>query len=206
MEAIREHIRQGEWGPGHRLVESELTAEFGVSRGPLREAFGRLAAEGLITVQPHRGAMVSRLSPGDLTAIYQVREVLEGLAARLVAGRIDEPDVRKAVVERQQAMLRFSGELHRRDYFDENFRFHRALIDLGGNPHLVDATGRFGTQLYRYSMRALLDGASLNRSYKEHLAILDAILDGDEKKAERLMRAHVRTSQCAVLRVLDGAS
>ncbi len=203
MDVIREQIRRGDWGPGHRLVESDLTTELGISRGPVREAFARLAAEGLVTVQPYRGAMVSKLSAEDLASLYDVREVLEGLAARLVAARIDEPGVRSSILERRRAMARFGDDIVRAEYFDENFLFHQSLLELSHNPHLLEASGRFGAQMYRYWMRALLDGKSLTQSCKEHLAIIDAVLDGNQSKAERLMRAHVCASKNAVLRALD---
>lgn len=201
MNSIRDRIRSGDWGPGHRLVESDLTVELGVSRGPLREALGRLSVEGLVTMQPHRGAMVSKLSIDDLRALYQVREVLEGLAARLVAERVDETDVREMATKELEVM-RGSGRLSRQEYFDENSRFHGLLIEFSGNPHLLESTSRFGTQLYRYTMRALLDDDSIATSRAEHLAILDAVLAGKAAEAEALMRDHVHTSGQAVIGLL----
>jgi DNA-binding GntR family transcriptional regulator len=205
MDLIRERIRSDDWGPGYRLVEGDLTAELGISRGPLREAFNRLAAEGLLTVQPHRGVMVLKLSADDLSALYQVREVLEGLAARLVAGRSGEPEIRAAMEEHLRLMREVEpGKSPASSYFDENSRFHSLLIELSGNPHLRDATRRFETQLYRYSMRRLLQTDSIKLSWEQHLAVIEAILAGDEDAAERIMREHVCASGAAVQAALPG--
>src|SRR5690606_3964267 len=83
--AIVEGIKAGIYAPGQRLIEADLTRDLGVSRGPVREATRRLGAEGILDVLPHRGAVVRKLSRRDVAAIYQIRELLEGLAARLSA-------------------------------------------------------------------------------------------------------------------------
>ena len=85
IEAITDGVKDGRYAPGQRLVEADLTAELGVSRGPLREALGRLAAEGVLELEPYRGAVVRRLTREDVEDLFSVREVLEGEAARLAA-------------------------------------------------------------------------------------------------------------------------
>src|SRR5947209_16259053 len=78
--------------PGTELSEVALSRELGVSRGPLREAIGRLAAEGLVTVRPRRGAVVRSLSEEEFLELYQVREALEGMAVKLAVPRLSEED------------------------------------------------------------------------------------------------------------------
>lgn len=201
-EAIRDSIRRGDCGPGHRLVESVLTVELGVSRGSLREAFSRLAAEGLVEMQPYRGTMVSKLSANDLRSLYAVREVLEGLAARLVAERFEDPNVQEMVMREMEFMRTPLDRMVRSRYFDENSRFHGSLISLSGNQHLIESTSRFATQLYRYAMRALIDDSSIEASQAEHLAILEAIEAGNAADAELLTRGHLRSSGDVVQRLL----
>src|ERR1700750_1796687 len=89
VESIREGIRQGHYSPGHRLIESDLTREFGVSRGPVREALGRLQVEGLVEIAPHRGASVRRMTRHDVDELVVVRQMLQGGAARLAALNIN---------------------------------------------------------------------------------------------------------------------
>ena len=84
-EAIREAILSGRFLPGQRLVADELAQEFGTSRMPIREALQRLENAGLVSITPHRGAVVSELSEQEIVEIYHIRAVLEGLAARLAA-------------------------------------------------------------------------------------------------------------------------
>src|SRR5262245_43090553 len=89
VEYILEHLRsgvlQGLYAPGQRLIEADLTQELRVSRGPLREAFRRLSAEGLLEIVPHRGAMVRRLTLREMRELFQIRLGLEMLAARLAS-------------------------------------------------------------------------------------------------------------------------
>jgi DNA-binding GntR family transcriptional regulator len=203
VDLIRDRIKQGVLTPGHRLVESELTAELGVSRGPLREALGRLSAEGLVSIEPYRGAMVRKMTRQDLQHLYQVREVLEGLAARLAAGRMDDPQARKRVTAIVRTMERFHAGQDQTAYVDENTLFHQLIVELSGNPLVEQTLATFGTQIYHYTMRNLLDEQSRMRSCNQHVAVAKAVLAGDSAKAERLMRQHVRASRDEVIRLLD---
>ncbi|MFC5995766.1 GntR family transcriptional regulator [Pseudonocardia hispaniensis] len=202
-EVIRERIKQGMLGPGHRLVETDLTGELGVSRGSVREALSRLAAEGLVTVEPYRGAMVRKMTRQDVEHLYQVREVLEGLAARLAAVRMGEPAARKRVTAMLRAMERSHPAEDRQGYLEENTRFHQLIVELGGNPLAAETLRTLSTQIYRYMVRNLLDAQSRVRSCKQHIAVANAVLAGDGPKAERLMRRHVRASGEEVLKIVD---
>src|SRR5262245_32539894 len=90
---LRDEILSGALPPGSELQEVALSATLGVSRGPIREAIGRLAAEGLVTVRPRRGAVVRELSTEEFLEAYQVREALEVMAVRLAVPRLTETDV-----------------------------------------------------------------------------------------------------------------
>src|SRR5579863_5768271 len=92
VERLREDILAGRAPPGWRLVEWELTSRFGVSRGPVREALRRLAAEGLIEHRPHRGAEVRRLTVREMRELFQIRVEIESLAARLAAVAAEDPE------------------------------------------------------------------------------------------------------------------
>ena len=97
VERLREDILAGSMPPGSRLVECDLTARFAVSRGPVREALRRLAAEGLIDHWPNRGALVRRLSARDIIEFFQIRVEVESLAARLAA-ESDDADARRRFI------------------------------------------------------------------------------------------------------------
>src|ERR671928_1563730 len=89
---LRAEILDGRLAPGAELAEVALSEQLGVSRGPLREAIGRLAAEGLVTVRPRRGAVVRSLSKDEFLELYQVREALEMLAVRLAVPKLEGGD------------------------------------------------------------------------------------------------------------------
>ncbi len=199
--AIVEAIKVGRYAPGQRLVEADLTEELGVSRGPLREAFGRLAAEGLLLIEPYRGALVRRMTSQDLRDLYEVREVLEGQAAALAAGRIDESDNRARM---SAALAQMSAERDGQDvsgYMDRNESFHALIVELSGNELLARVVGALQVQAFRVFYRNLADAAAREQSITDHEAVAAAVLAGDARRAERAMRRHVRVAGRTALAV-----
>ena len=136
VERLREDILAGRVAPGQRLVECDLTARFAVSRGPVREALRRLAADGLIDHWPNRGALVRRLSAREIGEFFQIRVELESLAARLAA----ESDDTAARARFAAAIEPILADEPRRlpDYLCENAAFHEALMALAGNRQLSE--------------------------------------------------------------------
>ena len=130
----------GRLAPGSRLVECDLTARFAVSRGPVREALRRLAAEGLIEHLPHRGALVRRLSARAIRELFQIRAEMEALAARLAA----ESDDAEARARFAEAIRPIFDDRERRapDYLAENAAFHDAMMALAGNLQLRELATR----------------------------------------------------------------
>jgi DNA-binding GntR family transcriptional regulator len=202
---IREGVKRGRYAPGQRLPEADLTRDLQVSRGPLREALSRLAAEGVLEIEPYRGAMVRRLTRRDVEDLYQVREVLEGQAAALAAGRIGEGDaaerLKRAIVE--MADWRGSGDPDAYAYMDSNAAFHSLIISLASNQVLADLMAQLRTNAFRLQLVNVMRINAREASIQEHEEIAAAILAGDARKAERAMRRHVRHSYQAVMRVSD---
>ena len=199
VDALREQIRVGDRVPGQRLVESDLTVEFGVSRGPLREALSRLATEGLVELEPFRGATVRRLSAEHVRQLYQVREVLESSAAGLAAGNIDRGDNRLRLQEALELNNRFLDGGDRGAYVEFNLRFHDLVVELSGNEVLARTVDQLRTPLLRLQFRRSGDDRSHLRSATQHRTVAEAILRGDRRAAQRAMRQHVRSSGEAVL-------
>ena len=204
VDAIVEGVKDGRYAPGQRLVEADLTAELGVSRGPLREALGRLAAEGVLEIEPYRGALVRRLGREDVLDLFQIREVLEGEAARLAATLIDEGDHRARLVA---AIAAVDGFLDRNDsvgYMDENSRFHELIVELSGNKLLARLIGQLQVHAFRLLFRRMVvEDTAVENSIAEHDQVAAAILAGDPRAAERAMRHHVRRSGEMVLRAAE---
>lgn len=196
IEAITDGVKDGRYAPGQRLVEADLTAELGVSRGPLREALGRLAAEGVLDLEPYRGAVVRRLTREDVEDLFSVREVLEGEAARLAAEHVGDDDYRA----RLQAAMRTADALREAGdvatYIDENSRFHELIVEMSGSRLLTRLIPSLHVHAFRLLFRQLLmNQAAMEQSIDEHRAVADAVLAGDAKAAERAMRRHVRRSR-----------
>lgn len=188
---IREAVRVGRLVPGQRLVEADLTQELGVSRGPLREALSRLAAEGLVEIEPYKGATVRRMTREDVIDLFRVREALEGQAARLAAEKIDDGENRKRMTEARHE-IEIAGALEDPwQYMEENISFHDLIIELSGNQLLASLSEQLQTNAFRLRHHAWVRGASRDASVGGHKAVADAILAGEPDEAESAMRAHV---------------
>ncbi len=194
--AIVEGIRAGRYAPGQRLIEADLTRDLSVSRGPVREATRRLAAEGLLLTVPHRGVAVRRLSRTDVAAVYRVREVLEGLAARLAAERVCAAGPEMAASLRDGPACAPDGESAA--YPDHNARFHADVVRLADNPFLEAQVAALRLPLLRLQFRIVLNPQTIAVSSAGHRAVAEAILAGDGDGADEAMRRHVRRSAEAV--------
>jgi DNA-binding GntR family transcriptional regulator len=184
---------------GERLIESALTRRFSVSRGPVREALRRLAAEGLIEHAPNRGAIVRRLSPRDIGELFQIRVEMEALAARLAAQSPDKA-ARARFVE-EIAMIFADAPRRMETYLDENAAFHAAVLSLAGNRQLQELSARLRLTLIMAQVGDALTVEVMRASVGEHRAIAKAIVDGDAAAAAAAARAHLeRAAALAVAR------
>ena len=132
-ERLLQAIEEGELAPGSRLREADLAERFQISRTPVREALGRLEAQGLVAHEPHRGASVARLDYGQVSELYDLREVLEGTAARLAAIHASavETEILEEMVARDRTLLRDAPALAR-----TNRLFHRQIHGAARNRFL----------------------------------------------------------------------
>ena len=197
--ALRERIRDGRLAEGQRLVVADVTRDLGVSNGPVREAIRRLTGEGLVEITPHRGAAVRAFTGRDVREIFQVREVLEGLAARLAAERIDVSDGRARLLALQNET---KTAMSAGAYIAHNQSFHELIYGLGGNERVREQARQLTLPIYRRRIHNLMDPAYARNSALEHTLIVEAILDGDGAGAERAMRNHIRNSGVAMMDAL----
>jgi len=187
-ERLRSMIVSGELAPGERLLEDRLAESLGVSRNPVREAIRSLESTGLVEVVPRRGAYVCQPDLDEMRQLLDLRAVLEGHAAEIVAGH--RPD---AVVDRLRGLLdegekeAAAGNAVRAAAI--HLEFHRAIEEAAGNVHLQQAIEpvRQRTELV-FSM--LLD-QRFDTGWSEHRAILDAISAGDRDAARASVRDHI---------------
>ena len=188
---LREEILADRLSPGTELSEVALARELAISRGPIREAMGRLAAEGLIKVEPRRRAVVRSLTPQELIDAYQVREALEVLAVRLAIDRVTDDDLGR--LERLTDQMADHAKANAiGDFFAANVEFHETLCELSGNAKLQEVHHRLEGEIGRFQARTLALRGSLDASVTEHRAILAAIRRRNAEQAAALTAAHVR--------------
>jgi len=185
---LRRSILTNRRRPGDRLIEESLSAELGVSRIPIREALRVLAGEGLVEVQPRRGASVADISADVARDLVEVRATLEGLNARLAARHHDP-----AIVEELKRVLKEGNRAARsknaEDLVRLNGEFHDKLAQAGMNSILFDImrTLRERTNL----VFAANSARRAEQDWDEHSKILAAVIDGDEDLAAMLATRHV---------------
>jgi DNA-binding GntR family transcriptional regulator len=195
VDSIREAILSGRLTPGETLVERRLAELLGVSKTPVREALITLAASGLVTVTPNRGAVVRAVSTDDVYKAYEVRLVLEPWA---VARTVREGRLASATGAARAALEDAQRHLPDEDHVQlslANRRFHRALYAECGNEIVV-------RQLDSLQEMAALGAVALlwerwrtwRAEYDEHAEILKAVDAGEAETAERLLRKHIRQS------------
>lgn len=188
---LKDGILCGRYAPGQRLIEADLTRELGVSRGPLREAFRRLSAEGLVESVPNRGAIVRRLSAKQTQELFEIRSALEGLAANLAAQMVKIPEVRARFVEAIAPIWDDTPRSAPLTYLDENRIFHQAVADASGNAQLSTLCRQLQLPLIMFQLSGALTVETLRLSNLEHRAIAQAILDREGAKASAAMQAHL---------------
>jgi DNA-binding GntR family transcriptional regulator len=188
-ELLLSDIEEGDLPPGTRLREAELAERLNLSRTPVREALKRLELQGLVTHEPHHGAVVASLEYGQMTELYLLREVLEGTAAALAAQHATavEIDVLQAMVARDRGLTGEPRQLAR-----TNREFHQQLRDTAGNRFLGAALDNLRLSL------ALLAGTTLGApgraafAVEEHATIVAQIAARDPAGAEEAARFHIR--------------
>ena len=189
VERLRDDILAGRLRPGSRLVECDLTARFAVSRGPVREALRRLAADGLIEHWPHRGAVVRRLAEREIRELFLIRIELEALAARLAAAT-QAPDRRARFVASTKPIYA-DAPRNSCEYLKENAAFHDAVMALADNLQLRELAARLQLPLIMAQVGDVLTPSVLEAWVREHRSIAQAILDHDPEAASARMRAHL---------------
>jgi len=187
-DALRERVLSGEFEPGARLPEERLSEELGVSRMPVREALRALAAEGLVTLEPRRGASVTAHTEAQVQELVEVRATLEGLNARLAAKRHDPKQIAalRRVVEASAKIMEKSDLSEIQQH---NERFHSAVEDIAANSVLMGIVRslRDRTAL----IFAKQSRARVRQNWEEHAGIMRAIIAGDAELAGLLATRHV---------------
>lgn len=199
-ERLEAAIVSGELAPGSRLSEQGLAEALGVSRGPLREAIRRLEGRKLLQRTPNIGVHVAKVSIDDLRKLLEVREALEGMAARLAATSMTDAEIRElrrllAAHGKQVGLL--EGSSYYQNPHDQDFHF--CIVKGSRNGWLVDMLCDGLYDLLRvYRFRSSTRTGRAAQAYKEHQAVVEAIASRDPERAEAAMREHLRNAKAHI--------
>jgi DNA-binding GntR family transcriptional regulator len=196
---IKQGILDQRYAPGSLLSENQLAEELQISRTPIREALRELAGSGLVRILPQRGIFVTELSMGDIIEVYQLREQLEGFAARLAAERATADDTKAFRSDHADALRHVkAGRL--RPAYDASVLMHARIIELARNSRLVPIMKLLSDQAHRFGLLTLRHGRA-EPALREHGEIIGAIARHDADAAEALMREHLRADRDVALRL-----
>ncbi len=187
---IRDAILSRRLAPGSRLSVPEIARQLDISRSPVREAIARIEYEGLAQSVSHRGAVVVQIDLDELIGIYDLREVLEGLAARLAA-RAADTAVLDELEQNWQAHHDAveSGDVDR--HMELDAAFHALIRDVGGNPRVAANLRQLQGQIRVAMTTTVTRRGGMRTALAEHRALIDAIRDGDPAAAENVARDHI---------------
>jgi DNA-binding GntR family transcriptional regulator len=191
VNAIVSEIVDGELPANARLIQDELARAYGVSRQPVQQALLLLRDRGMVREAPGRGLIVSPLDIGFVRNLYEVRAMLDGLAAGLAAERAsDRARIEGPAYLEAGAAAIASGSLNRQ--IEADMGFHGFIAELSGNPLIGETTAPHWPYLRRVMGEVLRDDAQMPQTILgEHVAILDAIMAGKSAEAEQLSRSHI---------------
>ncbi len=191
---LKQEILENRIPPGAVLQEVPLAESLGVSRGPIREAMSTLAAEGLLTITPRRGAVVTELTKHGFQEAYQLREALEALSVRLAVPRMSDAEL-ESLDGPLAEMVRCAEALDGTGFFEANRAFHGVFIDGSRNSMLVEAYNRLIGQMAPYRGPSALLRGNLEQSIAEHRGIREAARARDVDRAVALVIDHIRVPQ-----------
>ena len=199
--AIEERILSGEFRPGEPLTEARITEITGASRTPVRDALHRLERDGLVRIEPNRGAFVVGITREDLADIYEVRRRVEGLAARRAAEHVTEDDKQTLleIVEMQEFFVRRGGDRLK----ELDSAFHDHVYALCGSHVVTDTIARLHRQTALFRKRSMHAAGRAEAMVAEHRAIYEAIARGDGDAAEALTVCHIENAYLNLLKLLE---
>jgi DNA-binding GntR family transcriptional regulator len=204
-EELRRRILAGEFRENDALRQDALAEEFGISRIPVREAFRQLAAEGLVTIHAHRGAVVSALSPGEIAELFDLRALLEPDLIRRAVPRMGEAELAEAA----GILADYSAAIDRADlnaWGELNTEYHLALYRPAGRVQTLALVRTLLANTDRYTRLQLALGGGTERAKAEHAELLEICRRGAAEEAGRFTRRHVLEVKRDLLRLIAASS
>jgi DNA-binding GntR family transcriptional regulator len=196
--SIKEYILEGSLDENSRLTEDFLSSRLGISKSPIREALNRLETEGLIRIEPRKGAYLRRMSSTGIAQLYDLREALEAHVVRTAGVTPELLAALRQNIRLQRALLKANDKAH---YIEEDIRFHSMLALATGNAHLCAVLENVQNQIW-LSRRNTYD-LSGSSAPDYHEAIVKALEEDDRPNAQQVMRDHIENVRQRLLRFLE---
>lgn len=190
-EELKMQILTGAIKPGTRMMEVELAEDLGVSRTPVREAIRKLEKEGLVTIEPRKGAYASEISMKDMVDILEVRKTMEGLAAGIAAAKITE----EQKVELKATMDNFNKAVEENSYdemISNDTGFHHIIVESCDNDVLKHMIEQLQELVLRFRYLYFSDFKRAEQMPAEHMEIYEAIDKGDVEGAKEAAAVHIQ--------------
>lgn len=198
VETLRQMILDGDLAPGARIPELAICEQFQVSRTPLREALKVLAAEGLIILMPHRGAVVTMVEVDEVAAAFEVLGHMEILIGQLVVERASDDEL-QALMKMHLQMVAYHSADDRPAYFHVNQDIHMTLARMTENRVLADTYETLNRKIMRARSVANLDRLRWEESAQEHSAFMEALMRRDRAAFSYLLRDHSERTKASVV-------
>lgn len=190
-ENLKERIEQGYYSPAESLPEIDLASEYNVSRNTIKKALLMLEKDAFVTIEQNKGAKVRSYSKTEVLEFLELREELEGFIIRLAVPHFDHTSIKK-LEGLLNEMAEHKANSNLLAYSSCNLKFHATIYDICPNRTAVDVTIRLKNQMRKYNSKTILIPGRDERSFAEHLAIMDAIRQNDATLADACIRQHIR--------------
>jgi DNA-binding GntR family transcriptional regulator len=194
LSILRERITDRDIPPGAKLIEEELSGEFNVSRSVIRGVLADLEAQGLVEKQPHRGTIVSRIDLNSLFEILEIREVLEGLSVRLAAQKTNAEDWKDLATKFDKPAEQMVQNRRYEDYLELITELRKSTVAAARNSELSKLIDSIYVKIRIVQRRIIILPGRIEQGIKEHRKVIDALMEGDPAKAEKMKRSNLRSA------------
>lgn len=204
VERIRPLFISGQLVPGEKVPERELCSKFDVSRTPMREALKVLAADGLVRLEPNRGAWVTKITTSEVQEVFPILGALEALSGELACQFITDAEI-QAVREMHENMLQSYRNRDLPSYFKTNQNIHHAILLAARNDTLINYCETLSTRMQRARYLANMTDARWAAAVSEHEQIIQTLEARDGQRLSKILLEHMIHKQDSVLRWLRSA-
>jgi len=198
---LRQAILIGELKPGERLMELHLADHLGVSRTPIRDAIRKLTVEGLVIMEPRKGATVAQITEKNLRDVLEVRRNLDTFAVELACERITEGQIK----ELEKKVINFEQKTklkNAKDIAEADVEFHDFIVSVTGNEKLVELVSNLSEQVYRYRFEYIKDETTHQILRKEHREIFECLKKRNITCAKEVMKRHITNQETGIIKHL----